>query len=110
MGRRNDIKYNMTKDKEDSLVTLQRSILANVSRYVKPGGSMIFSTCTVHRAENEDNARWILENLPFEAVSMDEYLPKELRCDTSSKGYIQLIPGVHKCDGFFISKLRKKTG
>ena len=109
MGRRNDIKYNMTKDKEDSLVTLQRSILANVSRYVKPGGSMIFSTCTVHRAENEDNVRWILDNLPFEAVSMDEYLPEELKCGTSAKGYIQLIPGVHKCDGFFISKFRKKT-
>ena len=110
MGRRNDIKYNMTPDKEASLAALQKDILSNVSQYVKPGGCMVFSTCTVHRAENEDNVRWILENLPFEAVSMDEYLPEELRCGTSSKGYIQLIPGVHKCDGFFISKFRKKNG
>lgn len=107
MGRRNDIKYNITPDKEASLVRLQRDILANVSRYIKKGGYLIFSTCTVHKAENEENAEWILENLPFEAVSLDEYLPEELKCDTSSKGYIQLIPGIHRSDGFFISKFRK---
>ena len=107
MGRRNDIKYNMTKDKEASLVKLQRDILKNVSGYVRPGGIMVFSTCTIHRAENEDNVRWILDNLPFEAVSMDEYLPGELKCATSGEGYIQLIPGVHRCDGFFIARFRK---
>ncbi|MCR5421470.1 MAG: 16S rRNA (cytosine(967)-C(5))-methyltransferase RsmB [Lachnospiraceae bacterium] len=108
MGRKNDIKYNMTPQKEESLVKLQRDILSNVSHYVKPGGTLIFSTCTIHKAENEDNVKWITENLPFETVSLDEFLPEELRCETSSKGYIQLIPGVHKCDGFFISGFKKK--
>jgi 16S rRNA (cytosine967-C5)-methyltransferase len=107
LGRRNDIKYNMTGEKETSLAKLQKEILANVSRYVKRGGYLIFSTCTVHRAENEDNVRWILDNLPFEPVSLDEHMPEELKCASSANGYIQLIPGVHKCDGFFISKFRK---
>ena len=107
MGRKNDIKYNMTPEKEASLAGLQKEILANVSRYVKPGGILVYSTCTIHRAENEDNVEWITENLPFEPVSLDEYLPVELRCATSAKGYIQLIPGVCECDGFFISKFRR---
>ena len=107
MGRKNDIKYNMTPEKEASLAGLQKEILANVSRYVKPGGILVYSTCTIHRAENEDNAEWITKNLPFEPVSLDEYLPRELRCATSARGYIQLIPGVCDCDGFFISKFRR---
>ena len=98
----------MTSEKEASLVKLQRDILANVSRYLKPGGIMVFSTCTIHRAENEDNVRWILDNLPFEALSLDDNLPEELKCATSRKGYIQLIRGLHRSDGFFIARFRKK--
>lgn len=109
LGRKNDIKYNVTPDKLDSLVRLQRDILKNTSRYVKPGGTLIFSTCTIHRAENEDNFNWIRANLPFEAESLDPYLPKELRCETSARGYIQLIPGIHDSDGFFISRFIKKA-
>lgn len=109
MGRKNDIKYNITPEREASLVRLQRDILMNVSRYVKPGGTLIFSTCTIHRAENEDNVRWIEENLPFEAVSLDGQLPEELACETSGRGYIQLLPGIHDCDGFFIARFKRKA-
>ncbi len=104
MGRKNDIKYNITLEKLDSLVKLQREILKNVSRYVKPGGHLIFSTCTIHKAENEDNFKWITDNLPFKAESLDPFLPDELKCDSTDRGYLQLIPGVHKSDGFFISR------
>ncbi len=108
MGRKNDIKYNINPDKLDSLVKLQRDILKNVSRYVKKGGTLIFSTCTIHKAENEDNFTWITDNLPFKAESLEPYLPKELRCRTASMGYLQMIPGVHKSDGFFISRFIKE--
>ena len=109
MGRKNDIKHNMTPEKEASLAALQRDILRNVSRYVKPGGTLIFSTCTVHKAENEDNAGWISDELPFKPVSIDDLMPEGLECKTAADGYVQLIPGIHDCDGFFISKF-VKTG
>lgn len=108
MGRKNDIKYNITPKREGSLVKLQREILSNVSRYVKPGGTLVFSTCTIHREENEGNVEWIKENLPLKPVSLDEYIPHELICASSGKGYIQLLPGLNDCDGFFISKFVKK--
>ncbi len=109
LGRKNDIKYNMTPEKEASLTKLQREILKNVSRYLKSGGTLVFSTCTVHAEENTGNFRFICDELPFEPVSFYDKLPDVLKCETAREGYIQLIPGIHDCDGFFISKFVKNT-
>lgn len=46
IGRKKDIKYKMTVEKEAELVALQREILKNAVRYVKPGGTLLYSTCT----------------------------------------------------------------
>lgn len=108
MGRKNDIKYNITPEREAALVGLQRDILANISAYVKPGGTLIYSTCTIHRDENEGNVDWICRSLPFEPMPLDDRMPKELICDTLGRGYIQLLPGIHDCNGFFISGFVKK--
>jgi hypothetical protein len=61
----------------------------------------------VNRKENGENAAWFLEQFPFEAVSLDELLPDELKSGETAKGQLQLIPGVHKTDGFFLAKFRK---
>ncbi len=104
MGRKNDIKYHMNKESLASLVDLQRSILSVAWRYVRPGGQLIYSTCTLNREENLGNFRWIRENTPLMPVSMEERLPRELRGRTGEEGYLQLIPGRDRCDGFFFSK------
>jgi 16S rRNA (cytosine967-C5)-methyltransferase len=79
-----------------------------VHRYVKRGGILVYSTCTVNPAENEENVRWFLEQFDFEPVSLDETLCEELHGETTAQGYLQLLPGVHKSDGFFISKFRRR--
>ena len=107
IGRKPDIKYYASKEKEEELVRIQRAILANAASYVKPGGTLLYSTCTVNRKENGENAAWFLEQFPFEAVSLDELLPDELKSGETAKGQLQLIPGVHKTDGFFLAKFRK---
>ena len=112
MGRKPDIRYNMTREQTLALAGLQREILSVVWRYVKPGGTMVYSTCTIDRAENEENAAWILENLPFEPVDLTgrigEELAKTLCRDTRKEGYVQLLPGFYPGDGFFISVFRRK--
>ena len=60
------------------LAKLQREILSVVWKYVKPGGRLIYSTCTINKEENAENARWITENLPFK--------PEDLTEAFSSKG------------------------
>lgn len=113
IGRKSDIKYKMTQEKQEELVKLQREILKVVHRYVKPGGRLIFSTCTINQKENEENVRWIEENLGLKPESLLDSVPKKFVVDettkkTAEKGYIQLLPGVHGTDGFFISKFVKE--
>lgn len=107
IAKKRDIKYNVTPESLKELQELQRQILDVVSQYVKPGGTLIYSTCTINPMENEENRTYIIEELGFIAESMDAYLPDALMCETSGEGYLQLIPSVHKTDGFFISKYRK---
>ena len=107
IGKKADIKYKTKPEDVESLGRLQREILAVVTQYVKTGGILIYSTCTVNTVENLDNRNWILENLPFEADSLDEYLPESLQGETTKEGYLQLFPGKHKTDGFFLCKLRR---
>ncbi|MDF2868852.1 MAG: rRNA ((967)-C(5))-methyltransferase RsmB [Anaerocolumna sp.] len=109
IGKKPDIKYNMTEEKQKELVKLQREILTTVSQYVKEEGTLIYSTCTVNKEENLDNALWFVDNFPFQLESIEQYLPENISSDTKDKGYLQLIPGIHNTDGFFMARL-KKTG
>ena len=108
IGKKPDIKYKVTPSKQEEIVILQRKILDRAARYVKRGGTLVYSTCTIAKEENQENVSWFLENYPFEAVELDSCLPQELCCETTKLGYLQLLPGVHKTDGFFIAKFKRK--
>ena len=78
LRKKSDIKYRMSVEAEEELVRLQREIVQTVAHYVKPGGTLIYSTCTIHRAENEDNVAWFLEQNPqFELERMQQIFPEE---------------------------------
>lgn len=108
IGRKTDIKYKINQTRIQDLVTLQRKILEQASTYVKPGGTLIYSTCTIGKEENIENVRWFTQQYPYELESLDPYLCEELKSETTKEGYLQLLPGVHKCDGFFIARLKRK--
>ena len=107
IGKKPDIKERMTKDEIVKLAGLQREILSVVSQYVKPGGTLVYSTCTITKEENAENADWIEKNLPFEKKEIRDLLPEALKA-SCEENRIQLLPGVHPCDGFFISAFRRK--
>ena len=92
IGRKADIKYNMSPEQMAELAGLQRKILPVAGQYVAPGGTLMYSTCTVNPAENIENARWFEENYPFSLVESRQYLP-----------------GIDDCDGFFIAKFKKEN-
>ncbi|MCI8563575.1 MAG: 16S rRNA (cytosine(967)-C(5))-methyltransferase RsmB [Lachnospiraceae bacterium] len=108
IGKKCDIKYKTTKEDVLSLAKLQRQILSVVSQYAKIGGRLIFSTCTITREENQENAEWIEKNLLFSPVSLEEKLPKALQGLTGSKGFLQILPDMADTDGFFISCWERK--
>lgn len=91
LGKKTDLKYKINLETQRELVQLQRQILSAVQHYVKPGGKLLYSTCTIHKAENQGNASWFAEMYPeFELVREKQFLPG---CDDS--------------DGFYIAEFRK---
>lgn len=109
IGRKPDIKYNMTPEKLKELAGLQRDILSVVWQYVKPGGILCYSTCTIDRKENQDNAAWLAAQFPLEPMDLSgrmKGLPDE---PSLREGWIQFLPGVHPYDGFFISMFRRRV-
>lgn len=90
IGKKPDIRYSVSLQDIKSLQQLQREILSTAVRYIKPGGKLLYSTCTLTKEENEDNAAWIEMELGLKKV-------KE----------IKFLPG-NPSDGFFISEFIKK--
>ena len=100
-----DIRYKNLAETEQ-LPQLQKKILQNQASYVKPGGVLIYSTCTVLKRENEDVVMAFLEAEPdfsLEPLALPEGLPR------NETGMLTLIPGQYDTDGFFISRLRRKA-
>ena len=100
--RKPEIKY---KEKEEfrQLPPIQKKILENASKYVKVGGTLIYSTCTIQDSENIDVVNEFLQkNKNFELVPIKEV---NVDLDNQEKGYMKIYPNVHNMDGFFISKL-----
>ncbi len=98
-----DIRYkNLAELKE--LPALQLAILENQASYVKKGGVLLYSTCTVLKAENEDVVAAFLAKHPdftTEPLDLPEVFPK------NETGMLTLIPGEYDTDGFFICRLRR---
>ena len=107
LGKKPDIKYRVLPESLNSLAELQREILGTVWQYVKPGGTLIYSTCTINRQENEENVGWFMERYPFEAKPLPQAFAGFVDEEIRQRGMCQLLPGVHGTDGFFIARLKR---
>ena len=108
-SKKPDIKYHATMEGIEELSKLQREILMASESYVKPGGVLVYSTCTVTPEENMNNVKWFLENFSFETESIDEYIPEKFRDEHTAKGSLLLLPNsTEGHDGFFITRFRRK--
>ena len=99
-----DIRYKNLAELE-GLPPLQRAILENQAKYVRPGGVLLYSTCTVLPRENQEVVNAFLADHPefcTEPLDLPEVFPRN---DT---GMLTLIPGEYDTDGFFICRLRRK--
>lgn len=102
IGRKPDIKYQRKPEDIKNLSEISLSVLNNAAQYVKKGGTLVFSTCTVMKEENEGVIEKFLqthgENFSLEQIE---------NINTCNNGYVTLYPHVDGVDGFFICKLKK---
>ena len=102
--RKPEIKYK-TKAELKDLPNIQKKILENASKYVKVGGTLVYSTCTIQDSENIDVIKQFLsQNENFELVPIENI---NVDLDNQNNGYLKIYPNIHGMDGFFISKLKR---
>lgn len=108
LGKKRDIKYHVTSKQLKELAALQRRILENAVQYVRPGGVLLYSTCTIDRTENEEMAAWIEESLGLCPDSLTSLLPAGIPGISGEKeNRLQLLPHIHGTDGFFLARFVK---
>ncbi len=111
IGKKCDIKYKTKPEDIEALSEIQKNILRVVSRYVKKGGILLYSTCTMAKEENENNAAWITKEISFEPKDISQSLPECLK-DRQEKehcNYLQVLPCDAGTDGFFISAFTREA-
>jgi len=102
-----DLKWRRGEKDIKRLSELQFSILSNLSVYVKEGGVLIYSTCTVFHEENEDGVEKFLEEHPeFELDRIDKVLPEKCHPFIQNR-YFKTFPPEDEMDGFFVARLIK---
>jgi 16S rRNA (cytosine967-C5)-methyltransferase len=107
LHRHPDARWRQTPQSVEELATLQRELLLHTAKYVKPGGVLVYATCTLHPLENEAvvesflaaNPDWKIE-VPINAI-VHNY--------TTSQGWLKVLPHQHNMDGFFMVRLRKSN-
>ena len=108
MADKPDIRFRITDEEIDSLLPLQAAILDSCARAVRPGGLLVYSTCTILPEENARQVEAFLERHPeFEPDSGIDWLPEPLR-GSAGGGMLQLLPSEDSVEGFFIARLRRR--
>lgn len=111
MSHKADIKYRLRPGDVGALQALQRQILEASVRYLKDGGVLMYSTCTLTHEENEENAAFIRDTLGLRPDNLAPFLPEVLLHTPSvTDGYLTLMPGAYRTDGFFLARFVKEGG
>ena len=100
-----EIKYKITNKYVEDISKLQYQILENSKNYVKKGGILMYSTCTIDKRENIENIeRFLKENKNF-VLDKINLINSDVK--VKENGVLEILPDDYNCDGFFIAKLRK---
>lgn len=110
MRRKPDMKYTKKEEDLNRLQSIQLQLLDSVTPLLKPGGTLVYSTCTIDRSENEEVvAAFLQKHTDFEGdLSVIERMPKAIQ-PLMTDFQLQIFPQDFGSDGFYIASLRKKV-
>jgi 16S rRNA (cytosine967-C5)-methyltransferase len=104
--RRNpDARWRIRPDDLESLGKVQRAILESAAEVLRPGGSLVYSTCTITKEENESVIQGFMATRPGWQIAPKKFAPVELQELIDENGFLRLLPHQHDTDGFFAVRL-----
>ena len=111
LKRKPDIKWAKSERDVTQIATIQADILAAASTCVKKDGLLVYSTCTVDKAENEETIQAFIQNNPDFSLdeTISERLPKHIVSKRLNQGMLTVLPQDYQSDGFFITALRRNS-
>jgi 16S rRNA (cytosine967-C5)-methyltransferase len=105
MQKKAELRWQQNQDMHE-LLKLQEQALKRGAKFVRPGGDLIYSTCTMNPAENEEQVWQFLSKFPeFELVNAAEIIPASY----TENGFLKTVPWKHNIDGAFAARMRRKT-
>ena len=108
--RRNpDARWRVQPDAIAQLAAVQRSILAASAKRLRPGGTLVYSTCTLSPEENDDVVKWLLASAPELRRAPDSDVPASLRALVGEGATLRCWPQHHDTDGFFAARLERRS-
>ena len=110
LRRHPDIRWNKTLEQVRALSELQYNLLKNAAAHIKPGGILVYSTCSVEPMENEEVIQRFLADFPMYTIeNARRFLPDVPPSAITSQGFVQTFPHEHGVDGTFAARLRKEV-
>ena len=108
LAQKPDLKLRVTEESVCELTALQEKLLDTVCGYVKSGGVLVYSTCSILKDENERQAERFLERHPeFEETDLPDSIPEKYR--KHRKRGLQLLEYRDGLEGFYVIRMRKKN-
>lgn len=105
-GKHSDLRWTKTQENVDKLFKVQSAMLDRIARLVKPGGLLVYSTCTIIRKENDDVVEeFIVRNKNFTLESAGQYFTGAV---VSERGFLKTYPGFANLSGSFAARLKRK--
>lgn len=106
LRRKPDIKWNLSEEGIKAIIQIQKSLIKNAFDYLKPGGILVYSTCTINRQENEEVVHDLIENNKSASLLSLKGIDESILLN---KHFVQTFPKEGQWDGFFMSKIQKRT-
>ena len=110
LRRHPDIRWNKTLEQVHSLSEIQYHLLKNAAQHIKPGGILVYSTCSIEPIENEKVIQRFLADFPMYTIeNAKDFLPDIPQSVITPRGFVQTFPHEHGVDGAFAVRLRKEV-
>ena len=103
-----DALKNWSVESNREIAATQRELLESAFHALRPGGTLVYSTCTLNREENESVLAWLKDAWPeaVEFLPLDDLFPEANQALTAV-GFLHVFPQIYDCEGFFVARLRK---